>query len=215
MDKDYLLTKIKELVFQGEEDQAREEAMKALEGGIEPLDIIQTAIIPGIEKAGEYWKEGIYFIPDIVLSAEAFKAAMGVVEGELKTGKSQKRGRIVIGVVEGDMHDLGKNIVVAILQAGQFEVIDLGVNVAVNEFLEAIKNYRPHILGLGAYMSTTMLNMREVIEALTHNGLRDNLKLMIGGVLITQVYADEIGADAYGRDALDALEKAHKLINNH
>jgi 5-methyltetrahydrofolate--homocysteine methyltransferase len=212
MDRDYLLTRIKDAVFQGEEDQAREKAMEALANGIEPLDIIQTAIVPGIEKAGEYWKEGRYFIPDIVLSAEAFKSAMGVVEGKLETGKSQKRGRIVIGVVEGDMHDLGKNIVTAMLQAGQFEVIDLGVNITANEFLEAIKNYRPHILGLGAYMSTTMLYMREVIEALVHNGFRDHLKVMIGGVPITQHYADEIGADAYGRDALDALEKAQQFI---
>lgn len=212
MDKDYLLAKIKELVFQGEEDQAKEAALKALEGGIEPLDIIQTAIVPGIEKAGEYWKEGEYFIPDIVLSAEAFKTAMAVVEGKLMSGTSQRRGKVVIGVVEGDMHDLGKNIVVALLQAGMLEVIDLGVNVSVNKFLEAINRHKPHILGIGAYMSTTMLYMREVIGALINNGLRDNVKVMIGGVPTTQHYADEIGADAYGHDAIDALEKARQLI---
>ena len=135
MDKDYVLAKIKEAVFQGEEDQAKEAALKALESGIEPLDIIQRAIVPGIEKAGEYWKEGEYFIPDIVLSAEAFKTAMAVVEGKLMSGTIQKRGKVVIGVVEGDMHDLGKNIVAALLQAGLLEVIDLGVNVSVNKFL--------------------------------------------------------------------------------
>jgi corrinoid protein of di/trimethylamine methyltransferase len=213
MDKADLLIKIKELVFQGEEDQAREEVMKALNNKVLPLDIIQKAIVPGIEKAGEYWKDGKYFIPDIVMSAEAFKATMKVVEGELKAGIGQSRGKVVIGVVEGDMHDLGKNIVVAILQAGQFEVIDLGINIKVERFLQAIEIHNPRILGLGAYMSTTMLYMREVIEALTDNDLRDNLKVIIGGVPITQVYADEIGADAYARDALDALEKARLLLN--
>jgi corrinoid protein of di/trimethylamine methyltransferase len=212
MDKESLLAKLKQLVFQGEDNQAEELAREALDKGIEPLELIQNAIVPGIEKAGEYWKEGEYFIPDIVLSAEAFKAAMGIIEKRFQTGLSKKYGRIVIGVVEGDMHDLGKNIVVAILQAGQFEVIDLGINVTTAKFVEAIKCYKPQILGLGAYMSTTMLYMQEILNTLAREGLRDQIKVMIGGVPVTQLYADEIGADAYGRDAIEALEKARQLI---
>ena len=159
------------------------------------------------------WKANEYFLPDVILAADAFKAAMIPLEPRLKDDGGQQAGRkVVIGVVAGDMHDLGKSLVIAMLQSAGFEVIDLGIDVRTETFIDTVREHRPDILGLGAYMSTTMLEMREIIAELETQGLRDAVKVLIGGVPVSQEYADEIGADAWGRDALAAMQKALELV---
>jgi len=151
-------------------------------------------------------------MPDVVLSAEAFKAAMKVLKPQLSQVRTDTIGRFVIGVVAGDMHDLGKSIVIAMLTGAGFEVIDLGVDIPTETLIERVKELKPDIMGVGCYMTTTMLILKNVMKALKESGVRDNLKVMIGGVPTTQQFADEVGADAWGKDALDAVDKARELI---
>ncbi|MFW9896847.1 MAG: B12-binding domain-containing protein [Candidatus Thorarchaeota archaeon] len=207
-----ILNDLKEAVLTGDDDLAFDLAQKALDNDNSAIDIMKEGIVPGIQEAGEKWKRNEYFQPDIVMSAEAFRMAMEVIEPRLTSEDYIATGKIVIGTVAGDMHTLGKLMVIAMLRSGGFEVIDIGEDTSVATFIEKVKEYNPDILGLGCYMTTTMLDMKEVIKSLQSNGIRDKVKVMIGGVPITQEFADEIGADAWGKDAFDAVEKAKKLM---
>lgn len=209
---DQVLERLRDAVVQGEEELTKSTVGEALQSGIDPLQIIALAVIPGVQRAGELWNEGEYFIPDIVMSAEAYKAAMTLLEPRLNREKMGPRSKMVIGVVAGDMHDLGKNLVVSMLHTGPFEVIDLGVNIPPEGFLNAVRQHQPSLLGIGAYMSTTMLTIRDIIAALKEQKLRTGLKVIVGGVPVTQKFADEVEADAYGKDAIDTLQKAENLL---
>jgi len=203
---------VKQTIVDGDDDEAVAQIEKALTEGIDPVKVLKQAIVPGIERAGELWHDNVYFMPDVVLSAEAFKAAMKAVEPHLAGREITKLGTVIMGVVAGDMHDLGKSIVIAMLTGAGFEVIDLGVDVPTETFIEKISELKPDIMGVGCYMTTTMLELKAMITFLKDNGLRDKVKIMIGGVPTTQQFADEIGADAWGKDALDAVDKARKLM---
>lgn len=200
-------------VLDGEEDEARRLVEEALTKGLPPLDILQQGVVAGIMKTGELWKANEYFLPDVILSADAFRSAMEPLEPRLKEGgisKSDKK--FVIGVVEGDMHDLGKSLVNALLQSAGFEVIDLGIDVPKDKFISAVKEHTPAIVGMGAYMTTTMLEMKGIITELEEQGLRSGLKIMVGGVPTSQEFADEVGADAWGKDALETMQKALTFV---
>lgn len=203
---------LRKAIVEGDDEAAQAKAQEALTAGTPALDVLNQAIVPGIEEAGRLWNQNKYFLPDVILSAGAFKAALGVVQPKLGATADKGRGRIVLGVVAGDMHDLGKIIVTAMLTGGGFEVIDLGVDVPVQTFVDQAAQLKPDILGLGAYMSTTMLEMKEVVAGLKAAGLRDKVKVLVGGVPTTQEFADEVGADAWGRDAMDAVAKARRLM---
>ena len=206
------LEKVKQAIVDGDDDMAVEQTDHALQEGVNPVEIVKQAIVPGIERTGELWKDNVYFMPDVVLSIEAFKVAMSMVEPKLSEIETDKTGRFMMGVVAGDMHDLGKSIVIAMLTGAGFEVIDLGVDVPTEVFIEKAQSLNPDIMGVGCYMTTTMLELKDVMRELKEHGLRDKLKVMIGGVPTTQTFADEVGADAWGKDALDAVEKAKKLM---
>jgi 5-methyltetrahydrofolate--homocysteine methyltransferase len=204
---------ISKAITEGEDVEAGRLVEQALEAGLAPLDILQKGVVHGISRAGELWKANEYFLPDVILAADAFKAAMQPLEPRLKEGTDGRRGgKFVIGVVEGDMHDLGKSLVSAMLTSAGFKVIDLGIDVPASRFIESIKEHQPDIVGMGAYMTTTMLQMKSIIAELEKQGLRKNLKIMVGGVPTSQEFADEVGADAWGKDALDSMHKALKLI---
>jgi len=207
-----ILEDLKRAVLEGDDDIAANLAKKALSEGIVPLKIVNEAIIPGIQDAGELWKRNEYFHTDIILCAEAFRMAMEVIEPKLSSGEIGTSGKVIIGTVAGDMHNLGKIMVNATLRGGGFEVIDLGEDVSQDLFIQKVKELNPNILGLGCYMSTTMLEIGEIIKRLENEGLRSKVKVLIGGVPCTQEFADEIGADAWGKDAFDSVEKAKKLM---
>lgn len=194
-------------ILEGEDDLALEKAQGCLAAGLQADALVRQAVVPAIEEAGRRWQSNQYFLPDVVLCAVAFKAAMGELSPRLSVGQSAKRGRVLIGTVAGDMHDLGKSIVVAMLTGAGFEAIDLGVDVPIETFVQKTKELHPDIVGMGAYMTTTMLQMREVISGLQREGLRGKVKVMIGGVPTSPEFAQEIGADLWGKDALDALSK--------
>ena len=206
------LKKLKKAVLEGEDDLALSLAQKALEEGAQPLAIVNEAIVAGIQEAGELWKKNEYFQTDMIMSVEAFQVAMGVVEPNLASGETSTAGKVMIGTVAGDMHNLGKMMVVAMLQSAGFHVIDLGEDVPIQTFIDKVKELKPDILGLGCYMTTTMAEMENVIKHLEESSLRDNVRVMIGGVPTSQEYANESGADAWGKDALDAVEKAQRLM---
>lgn len=207
-----ILVDLKKSVLEGDDEIAQELAQKALEQGIEPMIIVNEGIIPGIQEAGELWKQNEYFHTDIILCAEAFRLAMEIIEPKLSAGQRGTSGKIVIGTVAGDMHNLGKIMVNATLRGGGFEVIDLGEDVSKELFIKTVKEENPDILGLGCYMTTTMLEMREIVKQLENEGLRNNIKVIIGGVPCTQEFADEIKVDAWGKDAFDSVEKAKQLL---
>lgn len=207
-----ILVNLKKSVLEGDDEIAQELAQKALEQGIEPMIIVNQGIIPGIQEAGELWKQNEYFHTDIILCAEAFRLAMEIIEPKLSVGERGTSGKIVLGTVAGDMHNLGKIMVNATLRGGGFEVIDLGEDVSKEVFIKTVKEEKPDILGLGCYMTTTMLEMKEIVKQLENEGLRNSVKVLIGGVPCTQEFADEIKADAWGKDAFDAVEKAKKIM---
>ncbi len=203
---------ISKAVVDGEDDEAARRATEALEAGLPPVQIMQNGIVAGIQRIGELWKANEVFLPEVILAADAFKAAMTVVKPHIKEGEGLSQGKkIAIGAVYGDVHDLGKSIVIAMWTATGFEVIDLGIDVPLQRFIESAREHQPEIMGLGAYMTTTMLHMKEIIAELEKQGLRHSLKIMVGGVPTSQEFADQIGADAWGKDALDALHKALEL----
>jgi len=206
------LQKLKRAVIEGEDDTAAMAAKQALQEGAKALDIVSTAIVPGIQAAGQLWKDNKYFLPDVVMAAEAFNAAMAVVQPKLAAEGAKKTGKVLIGTVAGDMHTLGKSIVIAMLQGAGFEVTDLGVDVPSKTFIDKTAELKPDILGAGCYMSTTMLEMKDIIAGLKAKGIRGKVKVMVGGVPTSQEFADEVGADAWGKDALDATAKALQLV---
>lgn len=208
----YDLDELKKSILEGDPELAEELAKSFLESGVSSLKVIKDAVIPGILGAGELWKQGVYFVPDIVLSAEAFKSAMAVLEKEQTGVGGKKVGKFLICSVEGDIHDLGKNIVSSMLKASGFEIYDLGVDVPITKFIEKVKEVRPDIVGLGAYMSTTAATIKDYIQALESEGLRSGLKVMVGGVRISEQYVKELGADEWGRDGVHAAENALKLM---
>jgi len=204
---------ISQAVTEGEDEDAQRLVGEALAAQLPPLDILQQGVVAGITKAGELWKANEFFLPDVILAADAFKAAMEPLDPHLKKGAGDQRSKkYVIGVVAGDMHDLGKSLVIAMLTSAGFDVIDLGIDVPKAKFIETVREHKPEIVGLGAYMSTTMLEMKDVIVELGEQGLLNGVKVMVGGVPTSQEFADEVGADAWGKDALDTMRKAMALV---
>ena len=198
--------------MEGNDNLAVALTQKALAAGARPASLISDALVPGIQEAGELWNKNVYFWPDVVMSTEAFRAAMAVIEPHLASGQIGTAGKVLIGTVAGDMHNLGKKLVIDMLRCANFNVTDLGEDVPATAFIDKVKESQPDILGLGCYMTTTMPEMRNIIAELKHIGLGDRVKVIIGGVPISQEFADEIGADAWGKDAFDAVEKARRLV---
>ena len=205
------LQELKKAVIDGEDELALNLVQEALAEDADPLTLLNQAIIPGIQAAGELWKKNIYFQSDVIMSTEAFRVVMEVVEPLLTSLETGNAKKVAIGTVAGDMHNLGKTIVIAMLRGAGFMVTDLGEDVPKSVFIAKVKEIKPDILGLGCYMTTTMIEMEEVINNLNTNDLRDNVKVLIGGIPTSQAFADEIGADGWGKDALDAVAKAKQL----
>jgi 5-methyltetrahydrofolate--homocysteine methyltransferase len=180
--------------------------------GIEPGKILNEALVPAMEIVGREYEDGERYVPEMLISAEAMKAAMEVLRPKLVETGVQLRGKVVIGTVEGDLHDIGKNLVAMMLEGAGFEVIDLGVEVTADRFVQAVREHKPDVLGMSALLTTTMIHMPEVIEALKEAGLREKVKVIVGGAPVTQEFAEKIGADGYAPDAASAAEVVKKLL---
>ena len=200
-------------VIDGLPDRARELADESMEVGIDPLEAIDQGFKPGMDIVGEGFANGELFIPDLMMSGEAMKAAIATLEPELMKRKQQREvlGRVVIGTVKGDIHEIGKTLVATMLAANGFEVHDLGVDVSAQQFVDTVRAVDADMVGLSALLTTTILNQEEVILSLKEAGLRDKVKVIIGGVPASPEWADEIGADAYAENATEAVKVVKQL----
>jgi corrinoid protein of di/trimethylamine methyltransferase len=211
---DELFQKLSDAVVDGEKQSAIDLANQALEQGLDPLSCINEGLVEGIQKVGVLFNDGEYYLPQLIMGAEAMKAALAVLEPELVG--DQKRdvvGRVVVGTVEGDMHEIGKTLVGTMLAANGFKVTDIGVNNSAEEFIAAIREADADIVGASALLTTTMVNQKKLIEELEQAGLREKVKVMVGGAPVTKRYADDIGADGYAEDAISAVDMAFRLID--
>ncbi|MEM4488887.1 MAG: corrinoid protein [Desulfurococcaceae archaeon] len=215
MDERQVISSIENALFEFDSDKVISLVREALKKGIDPNKIMES-LIRSLNRIGDMFAKQEVFLPELIISGEAVKACMEILV-PLIAGKEGGRpimlGRVLIGTVEGDIHDIGKNIVKAFLEANGFEVIDLGVDVPVNTFVEKVKELKPDVLGMSALLTTTAEKMREVIEKLKEAGLRDKVRIIIGGAATSESFAKSIGADAWGADAKDALVKVKKLLN--
>jgi len=207
-----LFEKIAERLIVGKIDEVKELAQQALDQGATARAIIDKGLLAGMDVVGKRFKAGDMFIPEVLLCARCMHGAMDILKPLLAEGDSAGVGTYVIGTVEGDLHDIGKNLVSMMLQGAGFEVVDLGTNITPQQFVDAVKEHNPNILGLSALLTTTMPKMAETIKALKEAGLRDKIKIMAGGAPVTQDFVNKIGADAYGANAASATEKAKELM---
>ena len=203
---------VSEALQRGEADQVSEFVKQALEENIAPKKILEEGLIKGMSVIGVKFKNNEVYVPEVLIAARAMNAGMDILKPKLTETGVQNIGKIVIGTVSGDLHDIGKNLVRMMLEGAGFEVIDLGTDVTANQFVDAIKEHQPNILCMSALLTTTMVNMAEVIKAIETAGLREQVKVMIGGAPITQNYAEQITADGYSPDAATAVDDAKAFI---
>jgi 5-methyltetrahydrofolate--homocysteine methyltransferase len=186
---------------------------QALTEGIDPLKLVNECMVPAMDEVGRRFECNEYFVPELLISARAMKAALDLIRPLLTARGDKPVGRVAVGTVKGDLHDIGKNLVASLLEGGGFEVIDLGVNVAPEKFIAAVKEQQADIVAMSALLTTTMPAMKTTIEALKQAGVRDRVKVLIGGAPITQKYAEEIGADGYSENAVGAVALAKKAMS--
>jgi len=212
---DALYAKLREEFLNFNFEEVKSLVRRALEDGASPNEVIEKALRPAMEETGRRFENGEFFLAELVVAGDLFKEVMDeilVPEIRRRGGEASKLGTVVIGTVRGDLHDIGKSIVATMLQAAGFEVIDLGVDVPPEKFVEAARQYGADIVAMSALLTTTMLEMRNVIEALKRAGIRDSVKVVVGGAAVTEEFARSIGADGYGEDAVKAVEVCKKLL---
>ncbi len=205
--------RIPELLIEGNVEEIKKFTQQALREGLQAHDILTKGLFPGMDIVGQRFKNCEMFIPEVLLSAKTMHAAMEILRPLFKETDTSTTGTVLIGTVEGDLHDIGKNLVAMMLEGAGFRVVDLGINIKPQIFVEAIREHKPNILGLSALLTTTMPKMKETMTALHRAGFRDQIKVIIGGAPVTQVFADSIGADGYGADAVSGIELARRLMN--
>jgi corrinoid protein of di/trimethylamine methyltransferase len=209
-----LFEALSQAVIDGEEEEAEELVKQALEQGVDPLACINEGLVKGIEEVGELFSNGTYFLPELIQGAGAMKAALEILEPEL-VGKEQRAvvGTVVLGTVAGDQHEIGKTLVGTMLTANGFKVVDIGVDQKADDFVAAIEESGANIVGASALLTTTLLELKRLIDSIAEAGLAEKVKVMIGGAPVTQDFAKEIGADGYADDAIAAVAVARKMID--
>jgi 5-methyltetrahydrofolate--homocysteine methyltransferase len=198
-------------LYEGEDEEVAVLVQQALDQGVEPKSVLADGLISGMDRVGRDFKNGDLFVPEVLIAAAAMHAGMHVLRPFLADAHVATAGKAVIGTVQGDLHDIGKNLVKMMMEGAGFEVIDLGVDVKPEKFVAAVREHQPVLIGMSALLTTTMVNMKATIDALTAAGLRDSVKIMIGGAPVTDAYAKQIGADAYSSDAGAAVDSARQL----
>ena len=198
-------------ILNGDAKAAKATTEAALAAGVEPMALVQSYMMPAMDRVGRRFECNEYFVPELLLSARAMKGALGLVRPLLAAKGAEPAGRVVIGTVQGDLHDIGKNLVAAMLEGGGYEIFDLGVNVAPEKFVAAVKEKNADLVALSALLTTTLQGMKTTIDALSNAGVRRQVKVLVGGAPVTQKFADSIGADAFGDNAVSAVTIARKF----
>lgn len=209
---DELLELMGEDLYDGYAEEVVEEVTEALARGMAPDDLLANGLVAGMDVVGADFRDGVLFVPEVLMAAKAMKAGMKILRPLLAETNASKVGTAVIGTVKGDIHDIGKNLVGMMLEGAGFEVVDLGTNIDVEGYLEAIEKHQPDILGMSALLTTTMPYMRVVIDILKEKGIRKNIIVLVGGAPLNDAFAEDIEADAYCRDAAVAVETAKKYM---
>jgi 5-methyltetrahydrofolate--homocysteine methyltransferase len=204
---------IAEVLYAGRVDDVASLTRQALAEGHRAQDVLNQGLLPGMEKVGKDFREEILFLPEVLLTAKAMHAAMDILKPLLIEAEGPTLGTLVMGTVQGDIHDIGKNLVIMMMQGAGIEVIDLGIDVPPERFVEAVSEYSPPILGMSALLTTTVEQMGMTIQALERAGLRDRAKIMVGGAPVTREFAEQIGADGYAPDAMGAVDLARTWLN--
>ena len=212
LNDDELAEQIGDDLYDGLKDEVVEGVEILLERGWDPNRILNDALMPGMDIVGDDFRDGILFVPEVLLAANAMKAAMEVLRPLLVETGAPKIGKMVIGTVKGDIHDIGKNLVAMMMEGAGFEVVNLGINVDSDQFLAAIEEHKPDILGMSALLTTTMPYMKTVIEELDKKGMRDDIIVLVGGAPLNADFAKAIGADAYCKDAAVAVDTAREFM---
>ncbi|MBN2001997.1 MAG: corrinoid protein [Anaerolineae bacterium] len=207
-----ILDAIHGAVLEGDMSLAQEKVQEALDAGVAPADILQQGMVAAMAEVGKLFEEGEYFVPELLIAARAMKAGLTLLKPHLVKANVQPLGKVAAGTVKGDLHDIGKNLVCMMLEGAGFEIVDLGVDVPAERFVAAVAEQKVDILAMSALLTTTMPNMKANIEALQQAGLRDKVKIMVGGAPVTEAYAASIGADGYAIDASRAVAKARELM---
>jgi corrinoid protein of di/trimethylamine methyltransferase len=209
-----LLNQITTSLVEGEPDEVVALTRQALDAGLEPLTIINEGLVPGMNDVGDKFQCGEYFLPHLIIAASGMQQAMALLKPELQSRQQalESPGTLVVGSVAGDIHEIGKSLVATMMSASGFQVHDLGVDVPTETFVAKVQETGANLLGLSALLTTTMTRQREVIEALQEAGLREQVKVIVGGAPVSQEWADSIGADGYAEDAVSAIELARRLV---
>ncbi|MBE9474348.1 MAG: corrinoid protein [Chloroflexi bacterium] len=211
---DEMYQKLAQAVIDGELEDSEALAKQALDQGFDPLTCVNEGLTKGIQKVGELFANGEYFLPELIIGAEAMKKALAILEPAMVGDQSREVvGRVVLGTVEGDMHEIGKTLVGTMLIANGFQVFDIGVDKNAGDFITAVQENNADIVGASALLTTTMLQQKKLIESLEEADLRDKVKVMVGGAPVTESFAAEIGADGYAEDAISAVDLAFQLID--
>jgi 5-methyltetrahydrofolate--homocysteine methyltransferase len=206
------MEQLKKMIMTGKAKDAAERVQKLLDEGADPEKLLKEAMIPAMDEVGDLFQKGEYFVPEMLVAARAMQHGLAVLKPRLVQSGVKPMGKILIGTVKGDLHDIGKNLVIMTMEGAGFEVIDLGTDVAPAKFVDAIKQHNPQLVGMSALLTTTMLAMKDTIAAIKAAGLRDKVKIMIGGAPIRQEYCDEIGADFYGSDSTAGRNYARDAV---
>ena len=206
------LQALADAVINGQKDEAEKLTQEAIDEGVKPSTIINDGLIAGMAVVGEKFKNNEFYVPEVLIAARAMQSAMGHVKPLLTEGEMESKGKVAIGTVKGDLHDIGKNLVAMMLEGGGYEVVDLEVDVSPEQFVAAASEQGCNVVALSALLTTTMPSMKDTVDALVEAGLKDQVKVVIGGAPVTQSYADEIGADGYAPDAASAVDKVAELL---
>ena len=212
MPTDELLELMGEDLYDGYAEEVVEEVEEVLARGMQPYDVLTKGLVAGMDIVGEDFRDGILFVPEVLMAAKAMKAGMVILRPLLAETGAPSIGTVVIGTVKGDIHDIGKNLVSMMLEGAGFEVFDIGINNSLEEYLAAIQEHQPDILGMSALLTTTMPYMRVVIDGLKEEGIRQDLIVLVGGAPLNDAFAEDIAADAYCRDAAVAVLTAKKFM---
>lgn len=214
MNKEELYTKMKTAIIEGNKQAAGSLAREAVAQRLAPNEVIENGYVPGIQKVGDLWESGEYFLPELITSAECMKAAMNILQPELEKANltAQTQGKVVIGSIEGDIHDIGKNLVAAMLSANGFDVVDLGADVKIERFITIAQEVKADFICVSALLTTTMLGQKKIIEILKEKDLFGKFKVMVGGAPVNSQWAQDIGADGYAENAMTAVKAAKNLL---
>jgi len=205
---------IAENVIKGNAPEVERLVREAIDEGVGAAEILNQGLVAGMNVVGDKFKNNEFYVPEVLIAARAMKAGMALLRPLLADTGVKPVAKFLIGTVKGDLHDIGKNLVAMMMEGAGFQVIDLGIDVPPEKFVEAIKAESPELVGMSALLTTTMISMKDTIEALDRAGVRDKVKVMVGGAPVTQDYADEIGADGYAPDAASAVDKAKELLGS-